>query len=162
MRRLPAVLLVALAAGCGERQGAKLATVDAPALAAHLDAARGTPVLLVFWATWCKPCVEEIPQLVALHAQGPGGLRVVAVSLDSFLSGPAKTPQVVTRFLAKTPAPYEHLLYFGTQDALFEAYQLPGSIPYAILFDAHGAVVGRFDGAVDAEAVRSALATAAG
>jgi thiol-disulfide isomerase/thioredoxin len=136
--------------------------VDAAGLATRLDAARGAPLLLVFWATWCKPCVDEIPQLVELHRQGPDGLRVLAVSLDSFLAGAEKTPGVVRAFLDATPTPYDHLLYMGSQDALFDTFELPGSIPYAILYDARGAVVGRFEGAVAPGAVRAALRPAAG
>lgn len=48
-----------------------------------LSAYRGEPVLLNVWATWCPPCVREMPALQRLHEQlGPQGLRVVAVSVD--------------------------------------------------------------------------------
>ena len=43
----------------------------------------GKYVLLNFWATWCPPCVEEIPSLNALHDQlSDGGLVVLGVSVD--------------------------------------------------------------------------------
>lgn len=47
----------------------------------HLADYRGQVVLLNFWATWCGPCVAEMPSLLALHHQMPG-VVVVAVSID--------------------------------------------------------------------------------
>jgi peroxiredoxin len=44
---------------------------------------RGDVVLLNIWATWCKPCEEEMPSMQRLHeALGPHGLKIVAVSID--------------------------------------------------------------------------------
>jgi hypothetical protein len=100
--------------------------------------------------------------LVALHADRRHGAHVVAVSLDGFLSGDAASVGVVADFLRARPTPLEHLVYRGTQDALATAFELPGSIPYAILYDAQGRAVQRFDGAADPVAVRAALAGASG
>ena len=43
---------------------------------------RGKPVLLNFWATWCPPCVEEVPELVALQRQVGDRVTILAVSMD--------------------------------------------------------------------------------
>ena len=47
----------------------------------HLASYRGKVVLLNFWATWCGPCIVEIPSLVQLHHEMPN-LAIVAVSVD--------------------------------------------------------------------------------
>ena len=68
-----------------------------------LSSLRGRPVLLHFWASWCRPCAEELPGLLAFAREvGPEGLAVIAVSLDeewapvdAFFEG--ETPPEVAR-----------------------------------------------------------------
>lgn len=47
----------------------------------HLASYRGHPVLVNFWATWCEPCLLELPSLIQLHHDQPG-LVILAVSID--------------------------------------------------------------------------------
>jgi thiol-disulfide isomerase/thioredoxin len=62
----------------------------------RLSALRGKVVLLNFWATWCPPCVEELPSLVSLASDPPGpGFVLLTVSED-------ETAKEVTSFLEKT------------------------------------------------------------
>jgi peroxiredoxin len=58
--------------------------IDPTGAPVSLAALRGSVVVLNVWATWCRPCLEEIPQLSALHATfAPQGARVVGVSIDA-------------------------------------------------------------------------------
>jgi len=59
----------------------------------HLAGYRGRVVLLNFWATWCAPCVEEMPSLLELHHDRPD-LAILAVSID-------ENPDAYSRFLVR-------------------------------------------------------------
>jgi thiol-disulfide isomerase/thioredoxin len=86
------VLIAALGAlllgGCRNGQPAQVGT-NAPDFTVQdsdrsltLSAYRGKPVVLNFWATWCPPCVEEVPSLVALQKQMGDKVTIIAVSAD--------------------------------------------------------------------------------
>lgn len=85
---LIAVLPLVLVPGCN--RGAHPAQTDKPApdftvsdgtTSIHLASYRGQVVLLNFWATWCAPCIQEMPSLLALHHDQPN-LAILAVSVD--------------------------------------------------------------------------------
>ncbi len=93
MRRF--LIALALLAGCAERPEAPRPGEPAPPFelpdlggSTHaLEDFRDHVVVLNFWATWCPPCVEEMPSLQRLEdAFADRGLRVVAVSVDERLS----------------------------------------------------------------------------
>jgi cytochrome c biogenesis protein CcmG, thiol:disulfide interchange protein DsbE len=56
-------------------------TVSDGTATVHLASYRGQVVVLNFWATWCPPCVQEMPGLIALHHDRPD-LAILAVSID--------------------------------------------------------------------------------
>ena len=155
---LAALMLTgALVLGCEQRTNdAAPRVLDAQTLQQRVAGSTGHPLLVVFWATWCQPCVAEMPDMVALDHESPSGLRVLAVSLDFFLSGQS-TEKVVGDYLHVHPAPLEHVIYTGSQDAIFSAFDLPGNIPYSILYDSQGHVLKRFPGQTAPEDVRGAL-----
>ena len=107
----------------------------------------GDVLVLAFWATWCQPCLAEIPALEAIEAKHPG--RVVAVSLDE------GGEEDVRRFLDKRPLPYRVLL--GDAE-LFARYDGMG-IPHTIVLDRELKVVAVHRGAVGRKALERELAS---
>ncbi len=110
MKRLAAALWLAAACfGCAERPEPPRPGAPAPPLELldlngdrHiLEDYRGEVVVVNFWATWCPPCVDEMPSLQHLEdTLGSRGLRVLAVSVDERLSDvPAFVAEHRLRFL---------------------------------------------------------------
>ncbi|MGD0157532.1 MAG: TlpA disulfide reductase family protein [Terracidiphilus sp.] len=81
---VPLALLPACNRGSHPAQTGKVApdfTVSDGTSSVHLASYRGHVVLLNFWASWCMPCVEEMPSLLALHHEQPS-LIILAISID--------------------------------------------------------------------------------
>jgi thiol-disulfide isomerase/thioredoxin len=103
---------------------------------------KGKVVLLNLWATWCAPCVKEMPSLDALQARlGGTGFEVVALSLDRG----GRT--VVEPFLAKLGV-RNLTMYLDPQSTAMSAFK-PRGLPTTMLIDREGYEVGRLEG--DAE-----------
>jgi len=101
---------------------------------------RGKVVLLNFWASWCGPCLEEMPRLSAWQRiYAPGGLQVIGVSMDDE-EAPAR------RLLAKQPVDYPVVM----GDAkLGEIYGGVLGLPQTFLIDRNGRVIARYKGEAD-------------
>lgn len=105
-----------------------------------LAAFRGKPVLLNLWATWCAPCIKEMPTLDALAVREAGTLEVLTVSQD--LEGSAR----VGPFFAK--AGYKALKpWLDPQVTLTTHYGV--NLPTTILYDAEGRELWRVSGEMD-------------
>ena len=104
-----------------------------------LEAFAGRVVLLNFWATWCAPCIRELPTMARLQTElGPAGLSVVAVSQDR-----GGLP-VVRPFLEQLGV--EALeAYVDPKGALARDFGLVG-LPTTYLIDAEGRIVGGLEG----------------
>ena len=126
-----------------------LAFEDGEGRPARLSAFRGRPLLVNFWATWCGPCIVEMPSLDALaERQGDSGVRVIAVSQDS------EGRQKVTDFFAARS--FRRLEpYLDKEMSLMAALQLD-TLPTTILYDAQGREVWRMTGAADWAGERAA------
>jgi thiol-disulfide isomerase/thioredoxin len=99
----------------------------------------GRVVLLNFWATWCAPCVREMPSLDRLQAAlGDRGLSVVAVSID-------RAGVKVIRPFAKRLGLARLGLYHDPKGALFRAFGVTG-LPASFLIDRGGGIVGAYGG----------------
>jgi len=105
---------------------------------------RGKAVLINFWATWCGPCVQEIPSLISLQNEfGSQGLSVIGVSMDQNGEGP------VQKLIQKTGINYPVVM--GDAKISRDFGGISG-IPASFLVDQSGAVRKRFDGWTSHEA----------
>jgi len=101
---------------------------------------RGHPLVLNFWATWCPPCVREMPTLDRFHrAYLARGWRVIGLAADDL--GP------VREFLARTPVSFPIGLagYEGVELSR-RLGNLGGGLPFTLLFGRNGGVVQRHVG----------------
>jgi thiol-disulfide isomerase/thioredoxin len=102
-----------------------------------MQSLRGRPLLLNFWATWCAPCVEELPLLNDFHRQNKGnGWQVLGLAVDKLAP--------VQSFLRKMP------LDFPVGMAGLAGVELgrglgnvAGGLPFSVVFGANGAVLYR-------------------
>ncbi|MGA9885220.1 MAG: redoxin domain-containing protein [Candidatus Acidiferrales bacterium] len=93
---------------------------------------RGKVVIVNFWATWCPPCQEEIPEMMELEKEFQGKLQIIGVSMDD---GP---PEGVKEFSDKIGMNYP--IVMGS-DALSEEYGGIPALPTSFVVDPEGRVV---------------------
>jgi thiol-disulfide isomerase/thioredoxin len=106
---------------------------------------KGKIVIVDFWATWCPPCIGEIPQFVQLSKKyGKDGVVFVGISLDQGDTAPAK----VKAFVAKYGVPYRISM---VDDDVAKAFSLGESIPMTVIVDRSGNIRDRVTGAVPAD-----------
>jgi thiol-disulfide isomerase/thioredoxin len=93
---------------------------------------QGAPVLVNFWASWCGPCIEEMPELDRFAAgEASHGVRVVGIALDE--------PAAVRGFLQRVPVRYPILLDTpGARDSSVQLGNPRGVLPYSVLLSADG------------------------
>ncbi len=118
------------------------------------------PVLVNLWATWCAPCVIEMPQLDALAAEMDGEMKVLTISQDT------RGAEVVVPFFAQRDFQYLEQ-WLDPENDLAVAFTEGGLLPVTILFDADGKEIFRVAGGYEWDSeeaiarVREALAESA-
>lgn len=114
-----------------------------------LSAVRGRMTVVNFWATWCPPCVEEMPELSRVHQEmSPKDVKVVGLAVDS--------PSNVREFLKNREFSYPLLVTGGAGTEL--AKKLGNSVealPYTVLIDEKGRVIKQKVGRIKEEELRS-------
>lgn len=143
---------------------APIEVVDLAGLEAALAARKGKGFLLNFWAIWCAPCVEEMPELVeTAHAWRERGGAVLTVSYDLMI--PDVTPEGVRAqmraFTAERGYDLPVYIYEALDfDAINERFDLSGEIPVTLAIDAAGRIVDRQEGQADRERFEALMAAA--
>ncbi len=121
------------------RRGAPLPTFEVPGLDGEPVAVPGTwtgrPMLINVWASWCGPCIEEMPELQRFHAeQAADGVQVVGIALDDV--------EAVRDFLQRVPVDYPILVdAAGPADAGVRLGNPKGVLPYSVLVSADGVLL---------------------
>lgn len=114
---------------------------------------RGKWVVVNFWATWCGPCLQEMPELSALHAMR-GNIEVVGLAYEDI------EPDEMGAFLEKHPVAYPIAIldpYNPPAD-----FATPRGLPMTYLIAPDGKVARQFLGPVDAQKIEQAIAEAGG
>lgn len=110
----------------------------------------GKPMVLNFWATWCPPCVKEMPDLDFLHQKYPD-ISIVGLAVD--------TANNVVKFSEKVPVSYPILVAGHEGIQLMKGMGNPrGGLPFTILFDAQGQPVQHFLGQIHRDELDAVLA----
>ncbi|MBV60632.1 MAG: hypothetical protein CMH65_04965 [Nevskiales bacterium] len=112
----------------------------------------GKTVLINFWATWCPPCRDEIPELIELQeAYGDSELQVLGIALDDRAR--------VAEYAARMGMNYPVLVVEGAEGFdLMDAYGAQvGGLPFNVLIHPDGSVAMRHEGAVTGDEIRARL-----
>jgi len=110
---------------------------------------KGSPLVLNFWATWCPPCVEEMPLIDAFYKENQSkGWQVVGLAIDQ--------PSRVRSFLGQTPVSYP-IGQAGMNGSEFGKIlgNNDGSLPFTVVFDAEGRLIFRKIGKLTPDEVKN-------
>ncbi len=141
-------LLLTLATAWAQADGFQV--TDTTGKAHSLAGYKGKWVLVNYWATWCPPCLEEIPDLISLHDNKKNNLVVIGVALDY------RNAKQVTDFAEGLMVTYPVVL--GTTRIVNQIGPVQG-LPTTYLYNPEGKMVAQQVGAITREAVEKYIAS---
>jgi thiol-disulfide isomerase/thioredoxin len=124
-----------------------LPTMDAATFAALVAEQHGTPVLVNIWGSWCAPCEEETPDIVAAHARWGDRVRFIGVDAQDDRSS-------AIDFLTRHDVPYPSV--FDPSNVIAVSYGVFAP-PDTLFFDANGTLVKTYTGLISAQDLRTNL-----
>lgn len=114
---------------------------------------QGRPMVVNFWATWCAPCVKEMPELQALQEKY-ASIQFVGIGVDKV--------ENMQQFLQKVPVSYPLLVMGpGAIDTLRTLGNPAGGLPFTLIFDANGGVNRKILGQIQFDDLDRTLSTLA-
>lgn len=120
-------------------------TLDTPqGQSLALQSLRGQPLIINFWATWCPPCIEELPLLNAFHRQShSNGWQILGIAVDRL--------EPVQKFLQRLPLEFPVVL--AGMEGLALSKKLgndTNGLPFSVLIAADGTILDRKIGKLEA------------
>ncbi|NIF81568.1 TlpA family protein disulfide reductase [Paraburkholderia sp. Cy-641] len=118
-----------------------------------LSLLKGHPVVVNFWASWCGPCVEEMPELSQIQREyQKKGIQFVGLGVDS--------EKNIEAFLQKVKVAYPiYVTGFGGADLARAFGNNAGGLPFTVVIDAKGNIRSTKLGQIDPKALRQTLDT---
>ena len=114
----------------------------------QMAALRGKPLVINFWATWCPPCIDELPLISSFYQQKSSkGWQVLGLAVDQL--------EPVKHFLAHTPVTFPVVMAGMSGIELSRSLgNLSGALPFTVVFGSNGQVSYRKMGRLTAEDMR--------
>jgi len=151
MRTLLLICFLICALTASSATAAPLDEVRTPADFAGAFSPSSRLRVINLWATWCVPCVAEMPELKAVdQAFKPTEVELIGVSFDDVLPGDrGEIKTKVRKFLTKRSIEYRNLYYVGKMKWMNEYFRFGGELPLTIVLDSKGKEISRHQGAID-------------